>query len=70
MFEENWGEFFGISAESMAVLGGWCLWVVVRGESDWRGVFGGDELAVDFKLGYSQFGSSNAWARKNENTGS
>jgi hypothetical protein len=32
VFEEGWGEFFGTSAESMAVLGGWCLGGGERGE--------------------------------------
>ena len=32
MFEEGWGEFFGDSTESMAVLGGWCLGGGERGE--------------------------------------
>ena len=68
MFEEGWGEFFGTSAESMAVLGGWCLGGGEEGRAIGRAIgaecLAGDELAVDFKLGYTLFGSSNAWGRK------
>ena len=56
VFEEGWGEFFGTSAESMAVLGGWCLGGGERGErsgerlarSVWR--VNNDELAVQTRL--------------------